>query len=445
MSHRKTFSERVIEYVRQLITDPSFQATYRWKTSAFTRRRKLTFERVLVGLCQVTKMSLQTCLNRFFKALGEARQVATASAFCQARQHLHAGALRALNTGISELLYREGAGSGLLKTWQGHRLVATDCTYLYLPTTPELREAYTVHTTHRQKDAVLALGSCLYDLLNEIVLNFEVTPFQAEKQAIFTSHSGYWQANDITLYDRIYADYSVVAYHAKRGVHFIIRCPTRSSFNVSQELMKSDQMEVQVTLQVSKRTKRFVQSHHLPTQVSVRLVKIPLPNGETEVLMTSLLDPSRYSRTALAELYRLRWGVETYFGRLKNQLEVERFSATKQNGILQEIYACILLSTLGSLLSKEVAQSLAHRPSRRAISRKYRYRPNLTVVCAVTIETLVDLLLSPLPSLESVLRDLHHLMQQAPTPIRPNRSCQRKSLHVRQQLNYWRYKKRIWA
>ncbi|MFX0090151.1 MAG: IS4 family transposase [Candidatus Hodarchaeota archaeon] len=432
-------------YLRQLIMDPRFLTTYRRKPTAFTRTRKLTFERVLVGLCQVTKMSLQGCLNRFFKVLGEADRVATASAFCQARQHLHAGALRALNTGITEFFYREANKSPLIKTWKGYRLLATDCTYLNLPNTPELRTDFSVHNNKSNKTLVLALGSCLYDVLNDLVLNFDVTPFQAEKTAIFTSHAVYWRTNDLVIYDRGYADYCVIAYHIKASQQFIIRCPLKGYFKPITQFLNSSQTDLVATLTMTPRNRRFIKKYGLPSSVQVRLVKILLPSGETEVLITSLMDPIQYPRIALSELYQLRWGVETYFDRFKNQLDVERFNATKTNEVLQEIYACVLLSTLSSLLSKEIEFNLDSRPVQRKKPRKYSDQFNWVILYSATMEALTELLLSSPKFLKTNIENLNRLMQQTPTPIRPGRAFKRNASHTRHQLNYRRYKKRLWT
>lgn len=104
----ESFNEQLILFLRDLVTDKSFQATYRRSPEHFTRTRALPFDRVIVALCQLTKLSLQGVLNRFFKALGKATQVVSASALCQARQKLHYGALRALNTAVTEYYYRRG-------------------------------------------------------------------------------------------------------------------------------------------------------------------------------------------------------------------------------------------------------------------------------------------------------------------------------------------------
>jgi len=50
----------------------------------------------------------------------------------------------------------------------------------------------------------------------------------------------------------------------------------------------------------------------LPTSLKVRFVRVKLNTGENEVLVTSLYNEARYTTVDFAELYYLRWGIETF-------------------------------------------------------------------------------------------------------------------------------------
>jgi len=78
-----------------------------------------------------------------------------------------------------------------------------------------------------------------------------------------------------------------------------------------------------------------------------------LNNGDIEVLITSLLDEEIYLHRDFKWLYNKRWGIETFFDRLKNLLEIERFSTETIIGMEQDFHALIFLSTFESVLIKE--------------------------------------------------------------------------------------------
>ncbi len=72
---------------------------------------------------------------------------------------------------------------------------------------------------------------------------------------------------------------------------------------------------------------------------------------------TSIQNREDYKVEDFRWLYNKRWGVETYLDRLKNQLEVERFSSGKLIGIEQDFYGIVFLSTLESVLRCHCSRS----------------------------------------------------------------------------------------
>jgi hypothetical protein len=66
-------------------------------------------------------------------------------------------------------------------------------------------------------------------------------------------------------------------------------------------------------------------------------VRIRLSTGETEVLVTSLLDSEKYTTQMLKELYHLRWGIETPRCVLKERPD--------EGGITLQVKQSLLLST----------------------------------------------------------------------------------------------------
>jgi hypothetical protein len=66
---------------------------------------------------------------------------------------------------------------------------------------------------------IQALASFLCDVLNEININSSIDDLKTEKNFIFKEHIKYYQKEDVIIYDRHYADYSVLASHAKSYMH----------------------------------------------------------------------------------------------------------------------------------------------------------------------------------------------------------------------------------
>ena len=180
----------------------------------------------------------------------------------------------------------------------------------------------------------------------------------------------------------------------------------------------------------------------MPKEVTVRLVKVKLDNEKIEVLMTSLLEED-YKLEDFKWLYNKRWGVETYLDRLKNQLEVERFSSSKLIGIEQDFYGIVFLSTLESVLSKDDEKEITEESKEKQL--KYEYKINKSVSYSALVDYIVDLLLNLNKSPEEVINDLSKLFRTGRSPIRPGRKFKRKNSTPTQQLRFHKYVKRTCA
>jgi hypothetical protein len=98
-----------------------------------------------------------------------------------------------------------------------------------------------------------------------------------------------------------------------------------------------------VTLTANGEVKKKCKILGVPTlggisQITVRFVRIILSTGETEVLVTSLLDSDKYTTQMLKELYHLRWGIETFLGVLKERLKIENFTGKTVIAIKQDFF-----------------------------------------------------------------------------------------------------------
>src|SRR5439155_27088382 len=261
----------------------------------------------------------------------------------------------------------------------------------------------------------------LYDVLNSICLHINFRKKCAEKELLF-EHIKYTEAKDLLLLDRTYADYSVMAYLLKQERDFIIRFP-HHGFKQVDEFFNSNETDTVVELKVTSHQKQFVTQQELAKSIRIRLVKVILDNGEVEVLGTSLLD-STYKVEDFKQLYGWRWGVETYFDRLKNIYELERFGGKSIHSIEQDIYGIAFLTTLESILNKSAEEELEQKSKERA--SQYKQQVNHSVSYSAMLDYIVDLLMNKQVSIEQTLEQLHQLFMTNPTPKRAGRNFPRK-------------------
>lgn len=416
---------------------------YRVEDTDVTRQRVLTFVRVANLILRGHKLSLQTALNKFFGALGMVFEVPTASAYCQARQKVKPEVFVELNRVTVTDFYQLYGADGEVATWRGHRLLGADGTTLNLPDTPSLRQAFSVHRNQHQ-EFVQATAVVLYDLRNDPGLAAALGPVQAEKTLLFDQLRTSTRPGDVLVSDRNFADYTVIAWAVASGRDVVIRCPSQS-FGVVNQFWHSAATERWVTLPLpqSPQTRRFVQAKGLPESVPVRRLKFTLDNGETEVLLTTLCDQRRYPRPEFYRVYGWRWTQETYYDRVKNIFEVERFSGQSERAIRQDFYGVIFLTTLESILTRRPQAALRARDQARGTQTAALV--NRAVSYVALVDRVVALLADPRSSPDTVLAELQHLFLTNPTRHRRGRKVDRPKLKHSRKLRFHRYVKRLMA
>ncbi len=412
------------------------------KKEDFIRNRALTFSMVVVMIMRGQKVSLQSTINKVFTSLGKVWKAVSNSAYSQARKKLKAEVFVELNEVTIEGYYEEYGKEGEVKLWKGHRLLGVDGTYLNLPDTKETRKEYSIQS-NQHRERVQALGSVLYDLRNDCAINAEIGKIQAEKKFIFEKHLAKTELKDIIVLDRAYADYAVMAMLISKQRDFVIRFPSKS-FKLVEEFWQSDQSDEIISLKVTDKAKALVKAEKLDTEIRVRFIKVILENGEIEVLGTSLLDALKYPGVEFKQVYAWRWLQETYYGRIKNIFEIERFSGQSLLTIKQDFYGVIFLSTLESILSKPVQNRLSVIKDSNNLKNPISVNRSQSYVSL--LDNVVELLINPNFSASETLAKLEFLFSTNPTRHAPARKFVRnKGRNFADKLFFLKYIKRICA
>lgn len=405
----------------------------------FIRERALTFSIIIVMILRGHKLSLQNTVNKVFESLGKIWEIVSNSAYSQARKKLKAEIFIELNEVAVEGYYEEYNKDQTVKLWRTKRLLGIDGTYINVPDTEETRKEFSIQKNQNKgRERVQAMGSILYDLRNDIGINAELGKIQGEKNFIFTSHIKKCKQGDCIILDRAYADYEVMAMLVSKDIDFCIRFPRRT-FAPLRDFWENEETQAVIKLKANKGNKKFVKENFLPEELTVRFIKVELENGEIEVLGTSLLDEQLYPTNEFKQVYAWRWCQETYYNRIKNIFELERFSATSVLSIKQDFFGVIFLATLESILNQPVQQSF----DSKSLSCKNPIKTNRSISYISLLDHCVDLLLSPHSSSE-LLPKLEFLFSSNPSRHPIGRKFDRnKSRNFPAKLFFHKYVKRI--
>ena len=431
-----------MDRVQAALHSPCTLERFRVASKDFTRRRILPFERVAALILRGHKLSAQTALNKLFRSLDEVDRVPTPSAYSQARLKLKSELFLFLNDLVTDSFYELYEAEGYVRRWKGHRVLGIDGSCLNLPDTPETRAHFSLHTNQSEIGRVQGLASVLYDVLNGIGLSIAIDRKRAEKDFLFEHHVEKTEPEDVIVLDRGYADYAVMAFWAKHERAFVIRMP-RAGFREVVGFWESAERERLVDLEMPRSQRSYVERYELPRQVRMRLVKVELATGETEVLATNLLEEAEAGGEELKALYGLRWGVETYLDRIKNIFEVERLSGESVRAIEQDVYGTVFLSTFERVLSTRADRELERRSGERG--HRHTQQVNRRVSYSAMIDEAVTILLEPGASAEKALARLQKLFTTNPTPRRAGRRNPRNKRGDTHRLRHYRYNCRVVA
>lgn len=443
ISHNHRPSQTAVLTLRELIHDESFCHRHRASDKNFIRRRKLTFMNVVVLLLQKTVRSIQLHLHDFFAVLTPDSPSVGASAWCEARMKLRHTAFIELNErAILEVVYR-GQSDFAVRRWKGHRLLGIDSSVIRLPNQPALGQEFGWMECGNQAGATgrfpQARLSVLTDLLNRMALQTLLVPWQQCERKLALEHLPHMEPEDLALLDRGYASYELFAQFVSHGRLFVCRCPT-SSFGVVNQLFKENQAgrSVVATLRPCASQRAQMRRAGLPETILVRFVTVRLDTGELEVLATNLLEEARYPVGEFKALYACRWGIETFYGRLKGRLDLENFTGLSVEAVRQDLHATILLSNLESILTQPAQEQLQQKSD----TLVHRQQVNHAVSFHALKSQIFQLLLSAEP-VSQVLPKLHRLFLDNPVAHRPSRKPPRKKFSGWRSYHYQRNTRKV--
>jgi hypothetical protein len=141
---------------------------------------------------------------------------------------------------------------------------------------------------------------------------------------------------DLLLLDRGYVDFAWLYSLHQQGVAFVTRLPKNIRYQVVKENPAPANAAVQADQTV--RLSTYYSRRHYPE--TLRLVHYRDPATQKEyVFLTNRPDlPAQ----AVAELYRQRWQIETFFRWIKQNLKIKTFYGTSENAVLIQLWTALI-------------------------------------------------------------------------------------------------------
>jgi hypothetical protein len=406
------FCASLVARLKKSIFSPEFSARHKEDSRHFTRERKLPFPTMTLILMNMLKGSLQDELDHFFKAVNGAavglREV-TKGAFCRARKRFRHTAFVELNR---ELVAHRNETAGC-KRWNGLRLLAVDGSTMRVPDNAETRGHFGLVHSATADAMPMARVSCLFDLLNNLSVDAEIGPHAVGEREMAGAHLAHAGPGDLMLCDRGYPARHLFAMIRNAGADFCARMPL-DTWEAVRRFAKSGMAERVVRVKPG----GVHQARH--QAVKLRLVRVELENGTTEILATSLMNRERYPAAVFGALYHLRWGIEENYKRWKRRLEIENWSGKSVESVLQDFHAKALAMNIAAAMAAQ-ADDIVQEISSHKI---HSYKTNITQALSRMKGAAVWLFLKTDPL--AMLRDMIDMLVKTVEPIRTGRQFPRK-------------------
>jgi Transposase DDE domain len=156
------------------------------------------------------------------------------------------------------------------------------------------------------------------------------------------------------------------------GIHYVVRM--KHNWLPVKKFMKSRKQDIVVTMEVPDGDyERYRQLYpEMKKTVKCRLVRVRDEQGNLQILCTSLMDSAKFKLEDLANLYKLRWGVEEGYKMYKARVQVEAFSGKTATAV--SLIAMFIKNKIEAALSvfdKQVEMNTeVHRPGRTSPRKK---------------------------------------------------------------------------
>lgn len=285
-------------------------------------------------------------------ANGESRCSAETGGYCQARKRLpeafFAEAVRETGRSLDSRVKKEWL-------WKGRRVRMFDGSTVTMPDTPANQAEYpqTIQSKPGAGFPIARLG-IISSLCSGAVLDLGFCPYAGKGTGEVTLLQRLWGVlveGDILLADCLIGNWRCLYETQQRGVAMVTRLNKAlraADFRLGERIGKEDHL-VRWPKPHIRDVGRKAQLA-MPRYLTVRelRVRIQQPGFRTKaiVLVTTLLDPKRYPKEDLAELYRARWNQELDLRSIKTTMQMDVLRCKTPELVRKEAWTHLLAYNL---------------------------------------------------------------------------------------------------
>jgi hypothetical protein len=308
----------------------------------------------------------------------------------------------------------------LEQQWCGRRVRAVDGSTVLMSDTPENQAEYPQHSNQKPGCGFpIAKVVVVFSLLTGAVVSACIASFRDSEIPMSRMLYEVLDPGDVALADQAYGSYVDLALVQQQGGDGVFRKhhARKSDFRQGQRLGKDDHLVIWDKPKHRPKHMSAAEFEALPASLTVREVCLrrirPGFRPENIIIVTTLLDPKRYSAAQLGRLYGLRWqATEVNLRHLKTTLKMEMIAAKTPEMVRKSIWTHLLAYTLLRSLMWQATITSDHNPFQLSFqAARQQFQQALSLLATL-----------PRPARQRLYQSLLQQIALEILPLRPNRS-----------------------
>ncbi|MDZ4779633.1 MAG: IS4 family transposase [Planctomycetia bacterium] len=293
------------------------------------------------------------------------------SSYCDARARLPLLAMAS----VIETLCRDciECTRSTAATWLGRRVLIADATNCSTPDTPAMQRLWPQpDAQHPGIGFPMIKLLALVDLATGLIVQLSMFCLNVHEMSQAAAMSSMLRPGDVLLGDRGFCSFAHLAMLALKKLDAVLRVhqkhlvdftPNRAhqrrgkkrkrgmpTSRFVRRLGADDQLVEWVKPPKPPVWMTQQQYDDLPATMSLRELRycITVPGRRTRVvtIVTTLLDPMRFPKRQIAQLYGQRWEIETNFRHLKQTMKMDQLKCKTPDGVMKELLVFTLVYNL---------------------------------------------------------------------------------------------------
>lgn len=347
------------------IIPENINPAYKISPADFTRDRELPFNKVITFTLSLTASGTNQGVDiksgLFFKnaqrtGLWPDAHPLHRSSITNARQKVPYNVFSDILQDAVKVAYDLWPQDDSAYLWHGMSVYAADGSKFILPATDEIRKHFDPQSglqNNGKGHYPQCLVSTLYDVYRRLPIARTVVSNEGSEREELKNLLLFVPPKSVWLFDRGYPSYETIQYLiVNYPGFFIFRSPATCTFPSVETFVKSGKNEgiIWITPSNKFKSKVTINERKKLKPVKLRIIRMESPDGTISVLLTNLFGKNLYKSNEILNLYYKRWKIEEYYRDEKLTLEIEKFHSRTVNGILQELYASMIMSVISRTL-----------------------------------------------------------------------------------------------